>query len=673
MKSILNLDKTYKQQPLMFGESLGIYDSIHVNPAVKDVMDRALAQIWSASEFSFAPCKAEFLEQNDGRDMMVETLMWQWSADSAACNLYTLLQPFLSDDSMSQLMLFNTYMECVHPDHEVFTPEGWKGIADINVGDLVLQWDPKDYSLSFTEVTNTIQKKATEDLILFERSTFQQLVTPKHRMVMDEFQRKGISFIFAKDYKRSDYKKFLASGLIQGERDELSAKEKFWIIAQTTKHLKNYTEPEEDVLDEAIFDFRFTSVVERTEFFDVVRELGWEFQQELHKGEMYRNFIVHIPKDEYIGMDSISTFGWIDYTTISHKWCREFISEVEYWNKISSKSLDRSTYYNNPNEKARRVYETVAHLCGKLAKHSSNKTYPNITVTSEGFLTNAVSVKTKRVPYKGDVYCITVPTGAFLTRYRNVISVTGNCVHSETYSEIVKNAFSDPEEVLESLSKRTNVIERLSKVNEVFYNLRQAGLDYSTGKRELDYELVKDVYKGVVALYLMERIQFIASFAITFALGEMGRFQPICQAIRKICADEVIIHAESDMLLIRELQKHPFFQGIEITELNREVYELAEEVIKRELSWTDTLFEGRSLPGITADSIKEWVLFNYQIVKKNLGLPVDNKYKSNPIPFINSWISSNAYQSAPQEQEIGQYLVGAITDDIDGATFDLDF
>ncbi|MNR62577.1 Ribonucleoside-diphosphate reductase 1 subunit beta [compost metagenome] len=41
--------------------------------------------------------------------------------------------------------------------------------------------------------------------------------------------------------------------------------------------------------------------------------------------------------------------------------------------------------------------------------------------------------------------------------------------------------------------------------------------------------------------------------------------------------------------------------------------------------------------------------------------------KSNPIPWINSWLSSDAVQVAPQEVEVSSYLVGQIDASIDSS------
>ena len=358
MVEILNFNRTYKHHPLLLGEQPGVYDTIHVNQEIFDLHKRAVAQIWQADEFNFAPCAGEFLEQNDGRDLMIQTLLWQWTADSVVVNLYTLLQPFITDDSLTQLVLFNTYIESIH---------------------------------------------------------------------------------------------------------------------------------------------------------------------------------------------------------------------------------------------------------------------------------------------------------------------------SQTYSEIVKNAFKTPVEVLNSIKQDQPVLNRLNKVIEVFTQLREIGLQYSQGLITKE-QAFPHVYKGIVTLYLMERIQFIASFAITFTLGEMGRFQPVCMAVRKICADELIIHADTDELILKDLQKDPLWPVTNTPQFHQEIVTIVEEIVNRELEWTDVLFENRTLPGINAELIKEWVLFNAQVVKTKLNIEHDNKHKQNPLPYLKSWITMNALQAAPQEQEMGQYLIGGITNDLENLSdIDLDF
>ena len=77
---------------------------------------------------------------------------------------------------------------------------------------------------------------------------------------------------------------------------------------------------------------------------------------------------------------------------------------------------------------------------------------------------------------------------------------------------------------------------------------------------------------------------------------------------------------------------------------------------------------------LNSELIKEWVLFNAQVVKTKLNIEHDNKHKQNPLPYLKSWITMNALQAAPQEQEMGQYLIGGITNDLENLSdIDLDF
>ena len=50
--------------------------------------------------------------------------------------------------------------------------------------------------------------------------------------------------------------------------------------------------------------------------------------------------------------------------------------------------------------------------------------------------------------------------------------------------------------------------------------------------------------KTTIILLFLERLQFMASFAVTFTICSTGLFQSIGTAVQKICQDELEIHAE---------------------------------------------------------------------------------------------------------------------------------
>lgn len=246
-------------------------------------------------------------------------------------------------------------------------------------------------------------------------------------------------------------------------------------------------------------------------------------------------------------------------------------------------------------------------------------------------------------------------------------------VHAATYSEIVRMSFDNPEEVLHEVLSSQESIKRLTTVNKVFEDLYDVSHRYSIGQISAD-GAYPTVFKAVVALLILERIQFIASFAITFTICSTNLFQPIGKAVQKIAQDELEVHVELDKEVLRtELA----------TDRGRKTYAnlkpfikaLLDEVVQNELNWTDHLFSnGRELLGANAQKVKNWVLYNARDVYQFLDIETDIKFpKTNPMIHLEDWINIGKTQSAPQEQDNNQYKVNVIVRDDDKMLFDTDF
>ena len=263
---------------------------------------------------------------------------------------------------------------------------------------------------------------------------------------------------------------------------------------------------------------------------------------------------------------------------------------------------------------------------------------------------------------------ITDPTCAACFSFNNTMEM----IHSITYSEIVRNSFKNPKEVLENLHNEVETFNRLSKVGEVLEDLYITGHKYSLNQISIE-EAFPSLYLGLVAVYCLEALSFISSFAITFGVCETGRFQAIGQAVKKIANDELYIHASVDLYCLKHLETQSKLAHLITPELKEKAKQVVEEVEKSEFEWTDYLFEGKSIPGLTPNLIKDWATFNAQNIKTNLGIEHTKHIKSNPIPWINSWITG-AIQAAPMEQDITSYVVGAIDNDLSSLDdLDLDF
>lgn len=247
-------------------------------------------------------------------------------------------------------------------------------------------------------------------------------------------------------------------------------------------------------------------------------------------------------------------------------------------------------------------------------------------------------------------------------------------IHAAAYSEIVRMSFDNPSEVLADVLSIKESVTRLETIAKEFGNLYTVSHKYALGLVEANQETYNVLYKGIVALLLLERVQFMSSFAITFTIADSGWFQPIGAIVKKIAQDELEVHCELDKVVLNI--EHKTDKGLLAREQTKnEVLKMFIEVVESEFAFVDYLFsEGRSLVGTNAEIIKEWVLFNAKDVAHFLDLSTEYKFpKTNPMPHLEMWLNMNKQQAAPQEQDVVAYKVGVVMDDAGDDVIDADF
>jgi ribonucleoside-diphosphate reductase beta chain len=256
-------------------------------------------------------------------------------------------------------------------------------------------------------------------------------------------------------------------------------------------------------------------------------------------------------------------------------------------------------------------------------------------------------------------------------------------VHGLTYSEIVRMSFDDPSVVLDEVLKVEESITRLSKVTEVMAKTHRIAHLYALGMVEDTQETYNAAFMFTVAMLVLERIQFMSSFAITFTICETGMFQPIGRAVQKIAQDELEVHVELDKAILR----HEFTTErgkLAFEQCKDDIQALIDEGLVQELSFNDYLFsEGRSLVGFTPEIGKKWSAFNARDVYNFFRLqpsqyvldliPGKRLPATNPHRLMERWLNLGKLQGSPQEEKNPQYKVGVIQRDDDDVEFELDF
>lgn len=247
-------------------------------------------------------------------------------------------------------------------------------------------------------------------------------------------------------------------------------------------------------------------------------------------------------------------------------------------------------------------------------------------------------------------------------------------LHAATYSEIVRCSFDNPDVILDEILSVNESISRLEIVSRIMSNAYKASHEYALGLIENNQETYNKIYMFLVALLVLERIQFMSSFAVTFSICDTGQFVPFGKAVQKICQDELEVHVLNgkDVLTYESKTERG---RIAREQCGDDIIKLIDEVIECESSWTDHLFkDGHSLVGLNSEVLKRWVLYNAKDVYNFFGIKSSRVLpRDNPLKFMENWININKVQPAPQEEDIAAYKVNIMARDDNGVNFDIDF
>lgn len=235
-------------------------------------------------------------------------------------------------------------------------------------------------------------------------------------------------------------------------------------------------------------------------------------------------------------------------------------------------------------------------------------------------------------------------------------------LHAVTYSQIVRMCLKNPSEFFDEVYKNSQVIKRAEKVIKIFNEMAKLGAEY-TLSGVVTKEMKKSLVKYWVAMYALERIEFMVSFAATFATAEQGYFLGIASLVQKILKDELSIHVNRAKYVLNVLKvelKDTF------EDLGDELKDIIDDVVESEYHWANYLFsEGRSIVGLNENLSVKWIQYCSQGVYEELGykLPYE-KIKETPLQFMDKWINIDKHQVAAQETQVVNYKLNAWVDDI---------
>lgn len=255
-------------------------------------------------------------------------------------------------------------------------------------------------------------------------------------------------------------------------------------------------------------------------------------------------------------------------------------------------------------------------------------------------------------------------------------------IHSRSYTHIIRNVVNDPSKIFEDIVDNEYILERASDIAKYYddlhlcaklYDLYGEGVYQSDGQTvEVTLpKLKKQLYLCIVAVNVLEAIRFYVSFACSFAFAERKVMEGNAKIIKMIARDEALhLNGTQHMInLMRQGRDDPDMVAI-AEACQEEAIEIFKSAAEQEKAWADYLFKDGSMIGLNRDILCQYIEFITNTRMSAIGLPAIFETKSNPIPWINAWLSSDNVQVAPQETEITTYLVGQIDSDLDDVDLD---
>jgi len=255
-------------------------------------------------------------------------------------------------------------------------------------------------------------------------------------------------------------------------------------------------------------------------------------------------------------------------------------------------------------------------------------------------------------------------------------------IHSRSYTHILRNLFTDPGEVFDDIVVNPAILKRASSIAKYFDDVilstqllqSQGEGSYQVNGETIEVsqrKLKEKLYLAVCSVNALEAIRFYVSFACSFAFAERELLEGNAKIIKLIARDESLhlTGTQTILNLWANGKDDPEMEEIcrVMKDQGRQVFL---DVVDQEKEWAEYLFQDGSMIGLNAEILKQYIEYISNQRMAAIGLDAPFTIKSNPLPWINAYLSSDNVQVAPQETEISSYLVGQVDTSVSSDDFD---
>ena len=358
-----------------------------------------------------------------------------------------------------QTQLLNEGFACVKGDTEYLSPGGWKRIDEYK-GEEVAQYE-EDGTITFVKPSKYIIED-NKELLHIHGEGFDQCVTPDHRVPYLS-TRGHLNIKTAETLPQTGY--FIKGGSISKEEG------------------LNLTEPELRIMIAVCADGHFNPNT-TTKYV----QFGFIKHRKIERLEALL-FLADIPYNKTSGTQGRTFISF--YAPERNKRLNEYYGASKLQLDIIS---DEVTFWDGNEKKGRKVFfgtnrsdadfiQYVFSVTGYSASLRIEKKHHSDMYFVERLHNNTsciVSTSIDKLEGKHRVYCFTVPSGMFVTRRSNKVSITGNCyTHHLLMTEMHTQGLIDDGAYLEFLENHTNVVTQRDWDNKYYSGINVYALGFA--------------------------------------------------------------------------------------------------------------------------------------------------------------------------------------------------
>jgi len=238
-------------------------------------------------------------------------------------------------------------------------------------------------------------------------------------------------------------------------------------------------------------------------------------------------------------------------------------------------------------------------------------------------------------------------------------------IHSKSYSHIIRNIYNVPKDVFNTIHDTQEIVSMASSVGKYYDDLHRLNCAKELDGYIAEADHIKAIYMALHASYALEAFRFMVSFATSLAMVENKIFIGNGNIISLILQDELLHKGWTAFLINQVVKEDSRFAAIK-QECEQEVYQLYMDVIREEKEWAEYLFKKGPVIGLNANILKDFVDYTAVSALKEIGIKYQNPApKNSPIPWFNKHSDTSKKQTALQESESTNYVIGVMSDTID--------